>query len=109
MRKNFLFKLGAPILALSLVAACGTDDEPDPIEEDAPQENAPQEDAPMDEDGPMEDEPMEEDDPLDDEAPLMEEDEAPLNPEDDEQNGDQGADDEMIEDDATNPDDENQQ
>ncbi|RKQ34351.1 hypothetical protein [Oceanobacillus halophilus] len=82
MNKKYLFKLGAPILALSLVAACGNDDDPDPIEDDAPVED----EAPDGENG-------------DTEAPLTDEDEAPLNQEDDngnenimEDDGENGAD-----------------
>lgn len=36
MKKNFLIKFGAPVLALSLVTACGTDDNEDPVNEEAP-------------------------------------------------------------------------
>ncbi|MFD1852149.1 hypothetical protein [Oceanobacillus bengalensis] len=45
MSKRFLIKLGAPILALSLIAACGTDEEQDPIDEEAPL--APEDEAPL--------------------------------------------------------------
>lgn len=34
MQRKWLIKIGASILALSLVAACGTDDQEDPVGED---------------------------------------------------------------------------
>jgi len=36
MNKKFLWKLGIPFLALSIVAACGTDDGNDPVDDEAP-------------------------------------------------------------------------
>lgn len=47
MSKRFLIKLGAPLIALSLIAACGTDDEPDPIENDEEAPLAPEDEAPL--------------------------------------------------------------
>lgn len=59
-------KLGAPLLAIALVAACGNADDPDPMDEDAPAEDPVQDEAPMDEEAPLED-PVNE---LEDEMPL---------------------------------------
>ncbi|WP_067728581.1 hypothetical protein [Oceanobacillus damuensis] len=36
MKRKLLIKLGAPMLAISLVAACGTGNEQDPAENEAP-------------------------------------------------------------------------
>lgn len=71
MTKKYLIKLGAPILALSLVAACGNNNDEDPIDDNAPVED----------ENPVDEAPAE--DPMDDEAPLTDENEAPLNQEDD--------------------------
>lgn len=46
MNKKLLLKLGVPFFALSLVAACGTDDDQDPVENEAPLEQ--EEEAPLD-------------------------------------------------------------
>jgi hypothetical protein len=47
MKKHWLIKLGAPALALSLVTACGNDEEQNP---------PPEEDAPIEEEAPLEQE-----------------------------------------------------
>ncbi|GAB3789498.1 hypothetical protein [Virgibacillus kimchii] len=61
MSKKLLMKLGIPFIALSIVAACGTGDDMDPV---------------------------------DDEAPLIEDDDgAPLNPDEDNEDGGEMSDD----------------
>ncbi|WP_339226550.1 hypothetical protein NSQ77_13460 [Oceanobacillus sp. FSL K6-2867] len=54
MKSKLLIRLGAPVLALSLVAACGTDNEQDPVEDNAPME-------PTEENGENQDNMMEDD------------------------------------------------
>ncbi len=44
MRKNWLIKLGVPILAFALVSGCGTtNDNNPPVEKEAPEDNIPTE------------------------------------------------------------------
>lgn len=54
MKRKILLKFGAPILALSLVAACGTGDDMDPTDEDAPLDQ--EENGNLPDDGGMDDE-----------------------------------------------------
>ncbi|WP_210095885.1 hypothetical protein [Oceanobacillus polygoni] len=56
MKSKLLIRLGAPVLALSLIAACGTGNDRDPVEDDAPldptEENQDIQDDMMEEDNP---------------------------------------------------------
>ncbi|MDY7046465.1 MAG: hypothetical protein ACQEWU_20470 [Bacillota bacterium] len=59
MKKKLLVKFGAPVLALSLIAACGIDDDQDPVEDEAPldqQEEDNIDDNPADDNGGMNEE-----------------------------------------------------
>ncbi len=52
MKSKLLVKLGASAIALSLIAACGTDDNQDPAEDEAPmQEQENNNDQPADDNG----------------------------------------------------------
>lgn len=71
MTKKYLVKLGAPILAIALMAACGNadnNDNNDLIDDNAPAEDPVEEEAPMDEEAPLED-PVDE---IEDDVPLNE-------------------------------------
>ncbi|MFC4024997.1 hypothetical protein ACFOUV_14480 [Oceanobacillus longus] len=50
MKSKWLIKLGAPVLALSLVAACGTGNEEDPVQEEEAPLNQEEENGGMNED-----------------------------------------------------------
>lgn len=44
MKRKWLIKIGAPVLALSLISACGNDDNEDPIGDETPQNQNNQQD-----------------------------------------------------------------